>query len=202
MRTIFFLLFFSLPLFLYGDPGIVTLRGDSALAWAGMHFPVLGRSDMITGVQDTLGVLEVRKDGSFSISFPVPGTMEVDLFPGIYKLYLYVIPGRSYRLRLPPRKDKTISDVLNPYFRAEEHPWLPETDTAGELNHLILRFEEMYTPLFYRHATMVALQARDTTLRDFMQAVCDSFATVTDPFFYGLDGSTSGDAGDHEPART
>ena len=183
MRKIFLLLFLLFPLFLYGDPAPVTLTGDSAQAWAGMRFPVLGRSDMITHLQDTLGVLEVKEDGTFRVTFPVPDTMEVDLYPGAYKLYLYVIPGKTYRLRLPPRKDKTISDMLNPYFRPEVYPWLPKTDSAGELNYLILRFEELYNPRFYRHATLVALQSNDTTLQDFIQDVRDTFATVRDPFF-------------------
>ncbi len=183
MRKIFFLLFFFLPLFLYGDPASVTLTGDSAQAWAGMRFPVLGRSDMITNLRDTLGMLEVKEDGTFRVTFPVPDTMEVDLYPGVYKLYLYVIPGKTYRLRMPPRKDKTISDVLNPYFRPEVYPWLPEEVDTGELNYLILRFEELYNPRFYRHATLVALQTKDTTLQDFIQAVRDTFATVRDPFF-------------------
>ncbi len=183
MRTTLSFLFFLSSLLLSGQSGPVTLEGDSAVAWAGMRFPLLVRSDMITNIPDTAGFLEVQENGTFSAHFMLPGTAEVDLYPGRYKLYLYAGPGKSYRLRLPPRKDKEIADILNPYFRPETHPWLPVDAGEQELNILILRFEEMYNPYFYRHATYVAMDRSDTTLPAFVQAVRDTFSGAEDPFF-------------------
>jgi peroxiredoxin len=185
MRTTLIFLFFLSSLLLSGQSGPVILEGDSAAAWAGMRFPLLVRSDMITNISDTAGYLEVQEDGTFSAHFTLSGTCEVDLYPGRYKLYLYARPGRTYRLRLPPRKDKAIADILNPYFRPENHPWLPVDAGAGELNVLILRFEEIYNPYFYRHATYVAMDRSDTTLPAFVQAVRDTFSGVEEPFFSG-----------------
>ena len=183
MRTILIFFFFLLSCGVYGQPAAVTLYGDSAAGWAGMRFPLLGRSDMITGMQDTLGILEVQEDGTFSLTVTVPETMEADLYPGIYKLYLYVQPGHTYHLHLPPRQDKSIPDLLNPYFRPQVYPWIPRGAGRDELNVQILRFEELYTPWFYRHATLVATEQKDTTLPAFMQAVRDTFATAEDTFF-------------------
>ncbi len=183
MRTILILFFLTLFPGVYGQPGEVTLRGDSAAGWAGMRFPLLGRSDMITGMEDTLGILEVQADGTFSLTVTVPETMEADLYPGVYKLYLYVVPGHTYHLHLPPREDKSIRDRLNPYFRPQVYPWIPRGADRDELNVQILRFEELYTPWFYHHATLVATEQKDTTLPAFVEAVHDTFATAEDPFF-------------------
>jgi peroxiredoxin len=184
MRTILLFLFLIWAPLLQGQQRApVVLQGDSAAAWAGMRFPVLLRGDMITHLQDTVGYLEVKEDGTFLAELPLSCTAEVDIYPGKYKLYLYAIPGTTYHLQLPPRKDKEIADILNPYFRPEMHPWLPVDAGPGELNILILRFEEMYNPYFYRHATYVAMDRSDTTLPAFVQAVRDTFAGVKDPFF-------------------
>ncbi len=163
--------------------GEVTLSGEGAQAWAGSRFPVITYGDYITRTPDTLAYLEVREDGTFRVTFPVEETLEVHLFPGIYDLYLFVRPAGRYRLSLPPRKDKTLHDLLNPYFRPEVHPWLPQNVPAGDLNYLILRLEDMYNPLFYRHASLMAVHRKDTLLPVQLQALRDTFAGVEDPFF-------------------
>ncbi len=163
--------------------GTVTLFGEDASQWAGRRFPVITYSDYITLTPDTLGWLEVKENGTFSVTFPVVTTLEVHLFPGKYDLYLFVRPGMRYHLALPPLREKSVQDMLNPYFRPDVHPWLPMNTSPDELNYLILRFEEMFTPMFYRHASMVAVRRKDTLLAGAVAALRDSFAAARDPFF-------------------
>ena len=174
-----------LPVFFPGkaEAGRVVIRCDSAGAYAGRTLHFLTWRDMITYREDTLLTVKVRDDGSFEGSFTTDVPLMVFVRPGVYEAWFYAEPGKTYTIVLPPRKDKSIKDFLNPYF----HPVSLQMGIAGagedDLNRLIARFEKIYSPYFYNHARKVYVDKRDTTLKRFIRSVRDTFAGADDPFF-------------------
>ena len=166
-----------------GRAGRVTIQGVGVEAYAGVKLSFLTWSDMITYSVDTLMVVEVKEDGTFEGNFEAPEAMEIFVHTGVYEIHLFIEPGGKYRVTLPPRKDKTMKDILNPYFKPVTLPFgLINTDRQ-KLNRVIQHFEEIYSPYFYRHARDIYAARRDTTLASFVREVTDTFAYVKNPFF-------------------
>ncbi|MCD6200605.1 MAG: TlpA family protein disulfide reductase [Bacteroidales bacterium] len=163
--------------------GKVVIVCDSAASYAGTTLNFLTWHDLITYREDTLLTVKVKEDGTFEGSFTLDETAKIFVRPGIYEAWFYAEPGKTYKIMLPPRKDKTMKDVLNPYFR----PVTLQLGViqAGEknLNRQIAALEKIYSPYFYRHARKVFVDKRDTTLNRFIQSVRDTFADVDNPFF-------------------
>ena len=181
LRMVLFLLFLGTTF--EGVAKEVTVSCHGAEAYAGMELYFLTWQDMITYKTDTLLKVTVKDDGSFEGAFDIDSPCKVLVYPGVYEIWFYAEPGKKYRIVLPPRKDKTMKDILNPYFRPEKIPMgLLDTD-ENDLNRLIAKFKTIYAPYFYRHARLVYVDKKDTTLATFIRSVRDTFAGVTNPFF-------------------
>ena len=181
LRMALFLLLLGTTFKGFAKEVTITCRG--ADAYAGMELYFLTWQDMITYKTDTLLKVRVRDDGSFEGTFDIDSPRKVLVYPGVYEAWFYAEPGKAYRIVLPSRKDKTMKDILNPYFRPEKiQMGLLGTD-KNDLNRMIAKFKEIYAPYFYRHARMVYVDKKDTALASFIRSVRDTFAGVTNPFF-------------------
>jgi len=166
-----------------GVAGTVTIQGKEAVEYAGMTITFMSRDDMITYTRDTLLVVHVRADGTFRGDFMINEPMKIFSELGVYEAWLFVEPGEKYIVQLPPRRDKTMKDILNPYFRpASIQLGLKNTDKE-ELNFQIQRFESLYNPYFFKHARDVYAEKRDNELDSFIRSVRDTFANVPNHFF-------------------
>ena len=85
-------------------------------SYSGVNIEFLKYSDQITNTEVVLNKCTVADDGMINIQFSVGKTTFVFAYIGIYKVHLYVSPGNSYNIILPPRQDKEPQDFLNPYF--------------------------------------------------------------------------------------
>ncbi len=166
-----------------GMAGKVVITSDSAASYAGMTLHFLTWHDLITYREDTLLTVKVKEDGTFEGSFTLDETVKVFVRPGIYEAWFYAEPGKTYNVMLPPRKDKTMKDILNPYFRPVTLQLGILHDGEKDLNRQIAKLEEIYSPYFYRHARQVLVDKKDTTLKRFIQSVRDTFTGVKNPFF-------------------
>lgn len=108
-------------------------------------------SDWISETEVEIGKCLVDKNGSFSITFEIDDVTFIFSYPGIYKVHLFVEPGVSYQIVLPPRKEKGLKDFLNPYFSPEViHLGTIDFD-ENELNSLIRMFNDAYQPFYNKH---------------------------------------------------
>ena len=104
-----------------------------------------------------LGECTVPINGDFTVSFPCRNARQIYTNLGIFQVRLYVEPGFSYEVKLPPRIDKTPEEVESPFF--EEvilyMNILSVKDSNGqkvvpekELNFMIYMFDDFFNPLY------------------------------------------------------
>ncbi len=103
------------------------------------HFP-----DPVTNVPVEIGKCPVDEFGAFRFDFESDEVWKVFADLGMYQTYLFAKPGMEYEVILPPKKEKSLNDILNPYFQPQSvHLGILHTDSR-ELNFLIRSFEQKY----------------------------------------------------------
>ncbi|HCT29285.1 MAG TPA: hypothetical protein DIW31_00780, partial [Bacteroidales bacterium] len=125
----------------------VTISGISK-SYAGDEIVFYKYSDLITMTEEEMGRCKVEKNGSFYCEIKTNETIYIFSHLGIYRIYLFVEPGKTYQLALPAKESKTEAQRLNPYFR--------ETDlfvgivniNKNDLNFLINSFDLSFNEKF------------------------------------------------------
>ena len=120
------------------------------------------RTDYITQQREVLAKTTVAPDGAFRVEFPLFETQLVMVDLGVYTCYMYMEAGKSYRVAFPPRRDKTESERLNPYF---DPVVLQLRDLNGDgksTNDLIARFDAYVDSV--SNATLPRIADRDSLI--------------------------------------
>lgn len=89
-------------------------------SYAGSKIEIKHHTNVFTYSEKTITEFEVLADGSFSINLDVNEVTLVFLPLGVYKAYLYLEPNKEYEIKLPPKKDLSPVQKLNPFFEKEE----------------------------------------------------------------------------------
>lgn len=110
--------------------------------------------------QQTNPVFTLETDGNGKASKPVEITTVKFVFCdfGIYRGMLFLEPGQTITLKLPPVREKTFADEKNPYFKPVTF-WF-ETENAPQLNNQVARFtarlnqltDQYFDPLYFRQS--------------------------------------------------
>jgi len=110
--------------------------------------------------QQTNPVFTLETDGNGKASKPVEITTVKFVFCdfGIYRGMLFLEPGQTITLKLPPVRDKTFADEKNPYFKPVTF-WF-ETENAPQLNNQVALFtarlnqltDQYFDPLYFRQS--------------------------------------------------
>lgn len=174
------LLFFLVFTGIYATP--VTITGSDS-SYSGQILRFLIPKDPITGIDSVLTTVKVQQDGSFSAKLEISETMQVYLFPGIYKLYLFVEPGKSYNVILPPFKPKEKRDKLNPYFHPVEFHLGTTEFSKDDLNIQIRMFLDAYIPYYNKHLNKVFTDNDFEQLDKDIQKMENPFEKSTNEFF-------------------
>lgn len=118
MRTLLFLLISLISVSeCLADSVRIYGRNES---YAGSKIEIACHSNVFTYAEKKISELQVEADGSFSVSFDLDQVQLVFLPLGIYKGYLYVEPGKEYEIMLPPKKELSPAQKMNPFFEQEE----------------------------------------------------------------------------------
>jgi len=100
--------------------------------------------DPISEVPTTIGKCPVDELGTFRFNYESDEVWQIFANLGLYQVYMYAKPGMEYEVSLPPKKEKSLSDILNPYFQLQSiHLSILNTDSLG-LNFSIQSFEQKY----------------------------------------------------------
>lgn len=160
----------------------VTIEGSDS-TYAGQVLEFMIPKDPITGVDSVLGQAIVQSDGYFSVNLDITETMQIYLFPGKFKFYLFVEPEKSYHLILPPFQDKEPKDKLNPYFRPVEYHLGIKNFSKDELNIQIRMFLDAYIPYYKKHIDKVFTDKDFEQLDKDIQKMDKPFEKSANKFF-------------------
>jgi peroxiredoxin len=140
-------------------------------------------SDLISMTEIKIAECMTDSAGNFECEFDVPSTCQVFMYLGYYKGFLFVEPKKSYELVLPPRKEKSLVDELNPFFAEEEFNIGIKNAKDNELNYLISSFDAIYDPFLADNFNYLYVYS-DVKMVDSLQKVTLSkFSGIKDPFF-------------------
>jgi len=130
---------------IYAQP--VTISGISK-SYAGDEIVFYKYSDLITMAEEEMSRCKVDENGTFSCQIKTDETIYLFSHLGIYRIYLFVEPGKTYKLLLPNKESKSESQRLNPYFRETDLLVGIANIDKSDLNFLINSFDLSFNEKF------------------------------------------------------
>jgi peroxiredoxin len=125
----------------------------NAPQFAGEHLFVRTISNPVTGHSAIIDTLYIGADGSFNHQLTCNGPQWFFINTGIFRITMFIEPGKGYEITLPPKTVKSESDIRNPFFKPvvahiqvsrEFSPGTPGTSTSGnDINSRIFRFDTL-----------------------------------------------------------
>ena len=180
MRNIFIITFLCVfPTFIQAQQ--VSISGNDP-DYAGCVLSFFAIDNYFSNSEIKMGECTVSANGYFYIRFSCPDTRLIYTRLGVFLARLYVEPGFSYEIELPPRFDQTLEEIDNPFF-LEEKVFMnilsvknnenQSVDVESELNVLINTFNRTFNPL-YDQLAVDAVRKRpvarlDSLINDFKE---------------------------------
>lgn len=147
-----------------------------AADYAGRTLVFRAVADPVSRLAVDLEAVEVAPDGSFSFSLDVEEVTRVSVDLSSYEGHLYVEPGESYEVELPPFRLRPDAERFNPFYVPRQVS-LKLLSATSELNDALARFDEAFARIYYPNAARLA-RRRDRALADRLLARVDSAAAA------------------------
>ncbi|MHC1702829.1 MAG: TlpA family protein disulfide reductase [Tenuifilaceae bacterium] len=129
----------------FAQSAVITGISES---YAGDEITFYHYSDLVTNTEEELGRCKFDSNGSFRCEIKISETTFLFSHLGIYKIYLFVEPGKTYNLALPEKEDKTETQRLNPFFReTDTHVGITNID-KNDINVLINSYDLAFNEKF------------------------------------------------------
>jgi peroxiredoxin len=174
----FFLILLYRPVF--AEQTIIT---GHELTYAGTRLEFMHTVDWITGTEQEFGYSMVSENGDFQITLDLKNTQQVLLHLGGYLGYFFAEPGKTYRIVLPERREKSPEELLNPYFQPEEIHLGLDNFAEDDLNMLIVMFEDSYVPFYEKHVNSAFTKTDIRKLETDIQNIEKPFQNLPGNFF-------------------
>lgn len=170
----------------------VSLTGKSK-SYAGEEIVFYHYSDLITLTEEELGRCKVGNDGTFNCQIKVNETTYLFSHLGIYRIYLFIEPGKTYNLALPEKEIKSESQRLNPYFR-ETDMFVGITNIdKNDINYLTNSFDLSFNEKFdliindtYKGKTNINVDSLINTLESRYASFKQPYFNIYRYYRYGL----------------
>lgn len=160
----------------------VTLKGK-APEYARMTLVVDSYDNLLTRGTQSLGVIQVKPDGSFSATLEIREITHAFVELGKLRAHIYLEPDSTYELVLPPFEPIPDAERFNPFFQPENIQLGILNLSSPNLNEAIQRFDEYYESAFNANGANV-VRRQFITLADRMVEWMDSAASgYSHPYF-------------------
>ncbi len=162
-------------------------------SYAGDEIVFYKYSDLITMTEEEMGRCKVDKNGAFNCQIKTDETIYLFSHLGIYRIYFFVEPGKTYKLALPAKEAKTEAQRLNPYFRETDLFVgiinIDKTDLNYLINSFDLSFNEKFDALInetYKGKTTVNVDSLINILESRYEQYKQSYFNIYRYYRYGL----------------
>ncbi|MFA9371185.1 MAG: TlpA family protein disulfide reductase [Labilibaculum antarcticum] len=181
MRTLL-LLFLSLISISVSLADNVRIYGTNT-SYAGSKIEIKYHADVFTYSEKIVAEFEVQADGSFSINFDLNEVTLVFLPLGVYKGYLYLEPGKEYEIKLPPKKDLSPVQKLNPFFEQEELLIGVANADSKDINILIRELDDKIDSFINQNFNKIYRKKENSVGIAFTEELKSGYKDVKDSFF-------------------
>lgn len=147
------ILLFSLCCCFSGVKGQDVILQGNAEQFAGESLLIRKVTNPITGESSIIDTLLINKNGDFKKRLTLITEEWVFINSGIFRLSLFLQPGKGYYLILPPKTTKSEADIRNPFFKPviaslrvrKEYSIkdLSTTEPGEDINSKLFRFDTL-----------------------------------------------------------
>ena len=149
MRRTFFIFFiFFSPFILNGAE--VTISGIAG-SYAGKNLTLRAYTDQIIKNERILSVAEVDASGFFSFTISLVSPIQAFIPMDLYNGFIFLEPGKQYRVKLPEYVERSLPQKLDPYFAPKEYLLEIEDLQKGDFNFQLMEFEEAFDFFTMKH---------------------------------------------------
>jgi peroxiredoxin len=161
-----------------------TVLKGNAPDYEGLELVFYRYTDYITYTEEIAGKAMVDEEGYFELTIEANEINFIFSSVGIYRMYMFIRPGRIHEIALPERKDKTSSQILNPFFEETfVHIAVLNEDENG-LNRLISSFEYEFETLFADIIQGRTIIHSPASLDSLVRPIEENYSGLTEePFF-------------------
>ncbi|WP_289054121.1 TlpA family protein disulfide reductase [Carboxylicivirga marina] len=159
----------------------VTVKGQ-APDYAGYTLVMEKVMNPITLETTGLMAIDVDKNGAYEQSVEISGITYASIDMGKYRGYIYLEPGQTYNLALPPFQPRSDADRFNPYFIPEEIELGIINKEAQGLNQSITNFDIDLNKAYNTNAVNIFSRG-DVTKAQEIIAELDSAYNIEHPYF-------------------
>ncbi len=143
-----------------------TVISGSAPEYAGYKIDIQKEADPITHQAETIGVIQVMPDGSFSTTLKLPNTSYCFAIFDRWQAEIYLEPSSKYEIVLPPFHPMDEAQKQNPFFQKQVVSLVIKNPNKQDINSLIREFENSYNLLENKYFNQI--------FKDKSQAAADS----------------------------
>jgi len=181
MRT-FLLLFLSLSSISVSFAENIRIFGSNT-SYAGSKIEIKYHTNVFTYSEKKIAEFNVQADGSFSINLDFKEVKLIFMPLGIYKGYLYVEPGKEYEIKLPPRKELSPVQKLNPFFEKEELLIGVANATPNDINILIRKLDDKIDPFINQNFHKIYRRKDNSIGINFSEELKLEYKDIKNSFF-------------------
>ncbi len=153
--------------------------------YANQTISVYQYSDYLTKTEELIGTFTTDETGFFSFTFDCPTTREIYMYLGIYKAFLFASPNKEYELAMPPFREKTLAEELNPYYEPTDISLgVINSESARDINILLLSFNSVFENFLSEKGSDVFLYRDKNKVAEFEREIDSSFSQYDDDIFF------------------
>ena len=179
----YFLLLLLLCLSTFSGLAANIIISGHAPAYTGDSLSFYYSLDPFTGNVKIAGSVKVCPDGFFKIDIKSRVVCQINLDINGFSGFLYVEPGKEYKIDLPQKEIENKSDILNPYFKPERIRLGILNLKEDDLNIIINRFDDLFYPFFNEYALHLYANKQRSSIKKFELFIDSSFVGFDHPFF-------------------
>jgi peroxiredoxin len=167
----------------HAAPENVIISGK-APQYAGYQLILETHSNFITREKNELARFTISPNGQFYSSFHIEEPLLAFVELGKYKALIYLEPGKTFQVELPPLAPRKDEDRFNPYFRHEEVYVGILNPESQALNQQIQNFDEDFTALFNASAFDIFNKNQTEKATNIQHQLDSIYPSKDDSFFH------------------
>ncbi len=149
-----------------------------------MGLTITSQTNFITRQFNELSSFLVAKDGNFDVTFEVSEITKVYISLGEIQAYLWVEPGVTYNIVLPPYIPLKQEDKLNPFFKPQQVVLGVINQVTDNVNKKVLEFDEFYNSIFSKNIARIVLTKNKKACYDIINKTDEAFPADSATWFY------------------
>ncbi|WP_439181899.1 TlpA family protein disulfide reductase [Carboxylicivirga taeanensis] len=159
----------------------VTVKGH-APAYAGYDLVMRQVVNPISMEEADLMVIRVNEQGHFEQGIELTEVTPASIDMGKYRGHIFLEPGKTYQLMLPPFSPRSDAERFNPYFVPKDIDLGIVNTEAQALNRCLGEFDNELNTLYNANAVRIFSHSDVSLAKSLIQEI-DSTQTCSHPYF-------------------